>query len=129
MSLPSIEEIKTELAKVIDPEIKRPITDLGMVRSVDIDESGNVVVGIDLTTAGCPLRETIAADTHNVVGAMEGVTSVAVEMGVMDDDQRAELKKTCAGASPNGSFPSPNQETLPASTPSPRARAGWVSPR
>lgn len=56
MSLPSIEEIRAELAKVIDPEIKRPITELGMLRSVEIDEAGNVVVGIDLTTAGCPLR-------------------------------------------------------------------------
>lgn len=97
MSLPSIEEITTELAKVIDPEIKRPITELGMLRSVDIDEGGKVVVGIDLTTAGCPLRDTIASDTQNVVGALDGVTAVEVSMGVMNDEQKAELRKTLRG--------------------------------
>ncbi|QOQ38499.1 Mrp/NBP35 family ATP-binding protein [Trueperella pecoris] len=105
MSLPSIEEIKSELTKVIDPEIKRPITELGMLRSVEIDDAGNVVVGIDLTTAGCPLRDTITIDTQNVVGAMEGVASVSVQMGVMDDDQRAELKKTLRGGEPERVIP------------------------
>ncbi|NLW13436.1 MAG: Mrp/NBP35 family ATP-binding protein [Trueperella sp.] len=97
MNLPSIEEITTELAKVIDPEIKRPITELGMLRSVDIDDAGKVVVGIDLTTAGCPLRDTITSDTQNAVSVLEGVTAVEVVMGVMNDEQKAELRKTLRG--------------------------------
>lgn len=112
MSLPSIEDIKAELAKVIDPEIRRPITDLGMVRSVEIDETGNVVVGIDLTTAGCPLRDTITADTQNVVGAMPGVASVTVSMGVMNDEQRAELKKTLRGGEPERVIPFAQPDNL-----------------
>ena len=105
MSLPSIEEITTELAKVIDPEIKRPITELGMLRSVDIDDDGKVTVGIDLTTAGCPLRDTITSDTQNVVGALEGVTGVEVAMGVMNDEQKAELRKTLRGGQPERVVP------------------------
>lgn len=105
MNLPSIEEITTELAKVIDPEIKRPITELGMLRSVDIDDDGKVTVGIDLTTAGCPLRDTITSDTQNVVGALEGVTGVEVAMGVMNDEQKAELRKTLRGGQPERVVP------------------------
>ncbi len=105
MSLPSIEEITTELAKVIDPEIKRPITELGMLRSVDINDDGLVTVGIDLTTAGCPLRDTIASDTQNVVGALDGVTGVEVAMGVMNDEQKAELRKTLRGGQPERVIP------------------------
>ncbi|WP_461025468.1 Mrp/NBP35 family ATP-binding protein [Trueperella pyogenes] len=105
MSLPSIEEIRAELAKVIDPEIKRPITELGMLRSVEIDEAGNVVVGIDLTTAGCPLRDTITTDAKNVVSAMSGVASVRVDIGVMNDEQRAQLKKTLRGGAPERVIP------------------------
>ncbi|VEI13940.1 Mrp/NBP35 family ATP-binding protein [Trueperella bialowiezensis] len=97
MSLPSIEEITEALGDVIDPEIKRPITELGMLRSVDIDDDGVVTVGIDLTTAGCPLRDTITQDAQEVVGALDGVTRVDVQMGVMNEEQKAELRKTLRG--------------------------------
>lgn len=105
MSLPTVEEITTELEKVYDPEIKRPITELGMVRSVDIDEAGNVTVGIDLTTAGCPLRETITRDVTEIVTRMAGVTSVDVVMGVMSDEQKAELKTKLRGGEPERVIP------------------------
>ncbi len=94
------ESVRTALATVIDPEIRRPITDLGMVRSVDVVEGpagAAVTVGIDLTTSGCPLRDTITKDTTAAVGAVEGVASVAVEMGVMSEEQRAELRSMLRG--------------------------------
>lgn len=105
MSLPTVEQVQTALATVYDPEIKRPITELGMVRSVDIHEDGVVTVGIDLTTAGCPLREKIVADTRAVVGELGGVTRVDVAMGVMSDEQKAELRTKLRGGQPERAIP------------------------
>ncbi len=59
---PSPELVRAALATVIDPEIRRPITDLGMVKSVDISPDGVVRVGVYLTIAGCPLKDTITRD-------------------------------------------------------------------
>ena len=59
MSTPHLEQVTAALATVNDPEIKRPITDLGMVDSVDIDGSGVVRLTVLLTVAGCPLKDTI----------------------------------------------------------------------
>ncbi|MDY5585008.1 MAG: Mrp/NBP35 family ATP-binding protein [Arcanobacterium sp.] len=105
MSLPSIDDVKAALATVNDPEIRRPITELGMVRAVEVRADGVVQVGIDLTTAGCPLRETITVDVKAAVGALEGVNEVQVSMGVMNDEQRAELKKTLRGGQPERVIP------------------------
>ena len=94
------ESVRTALATVIDPEIRRPITELGMVRSVDVADGpagAAVTVGIDLTTSGCPLRDTITKDTTAAVGAVDGVASVAVEMGVMSPEQRTELRSMLRG--------------------------------
>jgi len=94
------ESVRAALATVIDPEIRRPITDLGMVRSVDVTEGpagATVTVGIDLTTSGCPLRDTITQDTTAAVSAVEGVADVVVEMGVMSEEQRAELRSMLRG--------------------------------
>ncbi|WP_455952106.1 Mrp/NBP35 family ATP-binding protein [Arcanobacterium haemolyticum] len=96
----SLEKINEALAGVYDPEIKRPITEIGMVRSVDVDDSGLVTVGVDLTTAGCPLREKLTTDVTAAVSAVEGVTGVNVVMGVMSDEQKAEMKKTLRGGTP-----------------------------
>jgi ATP-binding protein involved in chromosome partitioning len=92
MSAPTIESVHAVLEKVIDPEIRRPITELGMVRSVEVDDDGDVVVGIDLTTAGCPLKDTITRDVTTTVAELDGVTGVHVAMGVMSDEQRKALK-------------------------------------
>ena len=85
MTAPTVESVHAVLEKVIDPEIRRPITELGMVRSVEIDDDGDVVVGIDLTTAGCPLKDTITRDVTTTVAEVEGVTGVRVAMGVMTE--------------------------------------------
>lgn len=84
------------LAKVNDPELRRPITDLGMVDEIQIDE-GSVTVAILLTTAGCPLRETITTDVQEAVGQLDGVESVRVTMGVMSDEQKKALREKLTG--------------------------------
>jgi len=85
------------LDRVIDPELRRPVTDLGMVSSVDIAEDGVVSVEVLLTVAGCPLKDTITADTQREVGSVEGVTGVQVSLGVMNDEQRADLRRRLRG--------------------------------
>ncbi|MDO5494599.1 MAG: P-loop NTPase [bacterium] len=105
MSLPTAEAVRTALETVNDPEIRRPITELDMVRSVEIGEDGIVVVGIDLTTAGCPLKDTIARDVRAAVSELEGVAGVEVAMGVMSEEQRAELRTKLRGGTPEPVIP------------------------
>ena len=85
MPLPTHDAVMEALDRVIDPELRRPVTDLGMVSSVDIAEDGVVSVEVLLTVAGCPLKDTITADTRREVGSVEGVTDVQVSLGVMND--------------------------------------------
>ena len=105
MTHPSADLIQTALSTVLDPEIRRPITDLGMVRSVDVADDGAVSVGIDLTTAGCPLKATITNDVTEAVSKVEGVTSVDVVMGVMSEEQRTELRTMLRGGAPEPVIP------------------------
>ena len=74
MTQPTHDAVMEALSRVIDPELHRPITDLGMVSSVDIAEDGVVRVEVLLTVAGCPLKDTITADTRREVSTVEGVT-------------------------------------------------------
>ncbi len=85
------------LATVIDPELRRPITELGMVESVTVDDGGRVRAVVRLTIAGCPLRETITGDASRALGALDGVTSVDVELTVMTTEQRQALKEQLKG--------------------------------
>jgi ATP-binding protein involved in chromosome partitioning len=103
--------VRAALQTVIDPELRRPITDLGMVDDIQIDGSGFVLVKVLLTTAGCPLRTRITADVEAAVDAVEGVTGVAVEMSVMSDEQRAALRQTL-GAGPAREVPFARADNL-----------------
>ncbi|MFI8994563.1 Mrp/NBP35 family ATP-binding protein [Streptomyces sp. NPDC053542] len=94
---PSEDAIRDALATVNDPEIHRPITELGMVKSVDIAADGAVSVAVYLTVSGCPMRETITSNVRDAVAKVEGVTSVAVELDVMSDEQRKELAAALRG--------------------------------
>ena len=91
------EQIRSALARVQDPEIHRPITEIGMVKSVAVDASGAVDVAIYLTVAGCPLKDKLRSDITAEVGALDGVVSVAVEMDVMSQEQRQQLQATLRG--------------------------------
>ena len=90
--LPTKELIDVALARVNDPEIKRPITDLGMVESVDVDDTGKVTVTVLLTVSGCPMKDTINRDVTTEVSKVDGVTAVQVVLGVMSAEQRAGLQ-------------------------------------
>jgi ATP-binding protein involved in chromosome partitioning len=93
MTSPVLEQIHAALATVNDPEIKRPITELGMVESVDLDDTGKVSVKVLLTVAGCPLKDTINRDVTAAVATVAGVTAVDLELGVMTAEQRAGLQE------------------------------------
>jgi ATP-binding protein involved in chromosome partitioning len=97
MSAPTIDAVRSALAKVNDPEIRRPITDLGMVKHVVVDPGGDVRVGVYLTVAGCPMRDTITKDVTAAVAAVPGVRSVAVELDVMSPEQRKGLQENLRG--------------------------------
>ena len=92
MPPPSTDAVHAALATVDDPEIRKPITDLGMVKSVDIDPSGAVAVAVYLTVAGCPMRDTITKRVTEAVQAVDGVTGVRVDLDVMSATQRQELQ-------------------------------------
>jgi ATP-binding protein involved in chromosome partitioning len=98
-------EIWAALAKVNDPEIKRPITELGMVESVDLADDGAVRVTVLLTVAGCPMKDTINRDVTAAVSAVPGVTSVAIELGVMSAEQRAGLQEVLRGGQAQREIP------------------------
>ncbi|WP_461169159.1 Mrp/NBP35 family ATP-binding protein [Arthrobacter sp. Z1-15] len=85
------------LGSVLDPELRRPITELGMVTGVSVNDDGAASVGILLTIAGCPLHETITADVERALAAVDGVSSVRVDLGVMNAEQRAALKEMLRG--------------------------------
>lgn len=93
------------MTTVIDPEIRRPITDIGMLRSIDVDDAGVATIGIDLTTEGCPMRERITGDVKKAAAAVEGVTEVRIALGVMDDEQRQNLRSTLRGGKPEPVIP------------------------
>jgi len=95
--LPSVDDVRSALKSVQDPEIHKPITDLGMVKDVVVGEDGVVTVGIYLTVAGCPLKATLTNDTREAVAKLPGVVDVKVELDVMSDEQRSELRKSLRG--------------------------------
>lgn len=98
MSAPSEESIRAALAKVDDPEIRKPLTELGMVKGVEVDPAtGKVDVGIYLTVATCPMRDTITDRVRAAVSDVPGVGEVGVELDVMNDEQRTELRKHLRG--------------------------------
>ena len=97
MSTPLLDQVSAALGTVIDPEIKRPITDLGMVESVEVDGPGVVRVTVLLTVSGCPMKDTITRDVNAAVRAVAGVTDVDLTLGVMSAEQRAGLKELLSG--------------------------------
>jgi ATP-binding protein involved in chromosome partitioning len=102
---PTTEEVMRALATVLDPEIRRPITDLDMVKNVDVGPGGTVRVDVWLTVSGCPMRETITRSVQAAVEKVAGVTAVRVELDVMSDDQRRELQSTLRGGKPEREIP------------------------
>jgi ATP-binding protein involved in chromosome partitioning len=97
--------IRAALAKVEDPEIRKPITEVGMVKGVAVSTDGVASVGVYLTVAGCPMKETITSRVTDAVRAVAGVREVRVELDVMSDEQRTELRKKLRGDSAEPEIP------------------------
>ncbi|KAA1418786.1 Mrp/NBP35 family ATP-binding protein [Nocardioides humilatus] len=104
-ALPTIDQVTAALATVNDPEIKRPITDLGMVDTVEIENGGLVKVRILLTVAGCPLKDTINRDVTAAVTSLAGVTGIEIDLGVMTSEQRGTLHEQLRGGQAQREIP------------------------
>jgi ATP-binding protein involved in chromosome partitioning len=102
---PTAEQVTAALATVNDPEIRRPITDLGMVKGIEITPGGEVRVEVYLTVAGCPLRDTITTDVTAAVSGVSGVTRVDVRLDVMSEEQRRELQGRLRGGRAERAIP------------------------
>ena len=98
------EAVMHVLGGIEDPELKKPFTELGMVKFVNVDD-GDVTVGITLTVPGCPLKHKITEDITEGVKYIEGVNSVKVEFDVMTEQQREALKKKLGFGSMPGPAP------------------------
>jgi ATP-binding protein involved in chromosome partitioning len=96
-SRPTPDAIQTALAGVLDPEIGRPITELGMVDSVEIRPDASVDVVVLLTVSGCPMREEITSRVSRALEAVPGVTGTRVTLNVMSAEQRSELHTKLRG--------------------------------
>lgn len=83
------EAVTAALSNVYDPEIRRPITELGMVEAVSVDEQGLADVHVKLTIVGCPAAEAIERDVREAVSSTSGVTAVNVTLSVMTPEERA----------------------------------------
>ncbi|MCG7609500.1 sodium:proton antiporter [Mycolicibacterium sp. (ex Dasyatis americana)] len=105
--------VRAALAKVIDPELRKPITELGMVKNISIEADHGVHVEIYLTTAACPKKNEIADLVKAAVTDVPGTGAVKVSLDVMNDEQRAELRKMLRGDSrePVIPFAQPNSLT------------------
>ena len=106
----SREAVLAVLATVEDPEIRRPITDIGMVKSVDVAD-GRVSVGIFLTTKACPMRDTITSRVRDAVMSVDGVREVVVDLDVMNEQQLADLKLKIRGPQKSIPFAEPTTTT------------------
>ncbi|MCV7055712.1 Mrp/NBP35 family ATP-binding protein [Mycolicibacterium gilvum] len=91
--------VRTALTKVIDPELRRPITEVGMVKNVTVEPDASVHVEIYLTTSACPKKTEISDQVTRAVQDVPGTGAVRVTLDVMNDEQRAELRKLLRGDS------------------------------
>ncbi len=89
--MPTKEQVTQALRAVIDPELRRDIVELEMVRSIDIHPNGVVDVTVSLTTAGCPIRNHFQTGVTQTVRSLDGVTGVNISFDVLSDGEKAAL--------------------------------------
>jgi ATP-binding protein involved in chromosome partitioning len=105
MTTPTTEQITEKLRAVIDPELRRSIVDLGMVREIKQREGGRVEVIVSLTTPGCPIRNHFQQAVVEQVGQLEGVSEVAVGFDVLSDEEKGNLQQVLGrGRLPQGAL-------------------------
>ncbi|WP_407933024.1 P-loop NTPase [Herbiconiux daphne] len=91
------EAVRGALVRVIDPEIRKPITELDMIGSVAVSAEGEASVALKLTIVGCPAAATIERDVREATATVPGVTSVQVDVSVMSKEERAALTEKLRG--------------------------------
>jgi len=106
VSMPTRDQILEALKVVIDPELRRDIVELDMVRSIDIHPNGVVDVMVSLTTAGCPIRNTFQQSVTEAVRKLDGVIGVNVSFDVLTDTQKQTLQRKLGrpGGLPDGAL-------------------------
>jgi ATP-binding protein involved in chromosome partitioning len=104
--MPTVEQIRDALSRVIDPELRKDIVSLGMVRSIDQPEPGRVDVVVSLTTPGCPIRNHFQQAVTQNVAALEGVAHVNVGFDVLSDQEKQGLAQRLGrpGGLPEGAL-------------------------
>jgi ATP-binding protein involved in chromosome partitioning len=90
--------VRSALSRVLDPEIRRPITELDMVGDIAVDAAGRARVAVKLTIVGCPAADTIERDVRAATAAVPGVTDVAIDVSVMTPSERAALTERLRGS-------------------------------
>jgi ATP-binding protein involved in chromosome partitioning len=98
--MPTQDQIREALRAVIDPELRRDIVELGMVRSIDVHENGVVDVTVSLTTPGCPIRSHFQTGVANAVRALDGVVGVNVSFDVLSDAEKGALQQRLGRGGP-----------------------------
>lgn len=98
--MPNQDEIREALRAVIDPELRKDIVELEMVRSIDVHENGVVDVMVSLTTPGCPIRSHFQTGVANAVKALDGVVSVNVSFDVLSEDEKGNLQRKLGRGGP-----------------------------
>jgi ATP-binding protein involved in chromosome partitioning len=116
--------VQAALATVDDPEIRRPITELGMVKGFTIGAEGRITVELLLTVAGCPLKDKLTNDITAALTALPGIVSVGIEFGVMTAEQRQALQ---AGLRAGGAAPGGAEPVIPFAQPGSRTRVYAVA--
>lgn len=111
MPAPERSLIDSALSRVNDPEIGRPLPELGMIKSVEVAGDGSVEICVWLTVAGCPMKTEITNRVKQEVSKVPGVTSVAVTLEAMGDEQRAEFRERLQGAKRTNPFQAPGNQT------------------
>lgn len=96
MITPAAEAVRTAVGAVSDPELRRPIGELDMVRDISVDD-GVAHVAIALTIVGCPAADRIASDVRAAAASVPGITDVALEVGVMTPAERQALTERLRG--------------------------------
>src|SRR3954449_9488468 len=105
-AMPTRDQILESLRAVIDPELRRDIVELEMVRSIDVKDGGVVDVTVSLTTPGCPIRSHFQTSVVNAATGVEGVTHVNVAFDVLTDTEKAGLQRKLGrpGGLPEGAL-------------------------
>ena len=98
--MPTQDQIREALRAVIDPELRKDIVELEMVRSIDVHANGVVDVMVSLTTPGCPIRSHFQTGVANAVKALDGVTGVNVSFDVLSDEEKGNLQRKLGRGGP-----------------------------